>query len=52
MDPRKWWGEDLPEEALLHDDIPMGIDAMDAHDVLCDIDAECCNLCRGGPSCC
>src|SRR6266436_1358692 len=33
----------LPGETLLHNDVPMGIDTMDAHDVLCDIDAECCN---------
>jgi hypothetical protein len=41
----------LPGETLLHNDVPMSIDAMDAHDILCAIDPACRNLCHGGPSC-
>src|SRR5215510_14152510 len=31
-----------PGEPLLHDDVPMRINAMDTHHILCDIDAYCC----------
>src|SRR5262245_49767467 len=42
----------LPGEPLCDDDMPMNIDAMDAHHIFCKIDPQCCNLCHGGPSYC
>ena len=42
----------LSRQALLHADVPLSIDAMEADAILCDIDAECCNLCHDGLSCC
>jgi hypothetical protein len=42
----------LSRQSLLYDDVPLGIDAMKACAILCDIDAECCHLCHDGLSCC
>ena len=40
----------LSGELLLHDDVPMRIDAMDTDHILCQIDPDCYNLYYNGPS--